>query len=175
MLAKQATEDKRPPLSPKSQEAARLMGLVLPEATDMCISSSSSSSSLLSPVQRERILRRASHSPRVVIDCTATPEDAADTTVFQLHKDGLLNRNKVPFAEIDFCFVCECDLRAEYAHATLECTGMKLDRTHYQGETVRVYRQLFTCDKCYVTIVEARKKDAEYRVRMASRALAYFR
>jgi hypothetical protein len=145
-------------------------GLVLPEASDMCITSSSSSSSMLSPTQRDRLLERASRAKLPVLDCA---DECAAT--HQVHEDGLLNRNRLSFAEVDFCFVCECALRMDDAHPTIECTGMKSDQTHYGGQTVPVYRQLFACDRCYVAILDARKRDPAYRVKMVTRALVYFR
>lgn len=147
-------------------------GLVLPEATDMCISSSSSSSSaLLSPSQRERLLKRASLARQPLLDCA--DDDAA---VYQPYEGGLLHRNRLSFSEVDFCFVCECALRMDDAYPSVECTGLKTDRTHYpSGETVSVFRQLIMCDKCYINVLDAHKRDPTYRVRVGARSLAYFR
>ncbi len=160
--------DSRPPLSPKSLEA--LHGLLLPDAGDMCIDSSSSSSTSISQSARYRMLRRASQAKQPVLDCA---DD--DVTRYQVHAGGLLNRNRLAFGEVDFCFVCETPLKLDEAFASVECTGIKSDRAHYEGAVVAVYRQLFLCDKCYVVVLDARKRDASYRVKMAERALVYFR
>lgn len=125
----------------------------------------------LSPTHIESVTRRFSRS------CSggnANQTGSRERLSYIPHKDGLLNKNTLPFVGVDFCFHCgHKPLLASDLIKCTEKTGYKLDGSGH----IPVYRTVFLCVTCVNSREQSKSNianDVSSCLRISQEALLYF-
>jgi len=188
--SKRNSSSKRHSAKSKHPKTLNLTDVLTPESTHS--PSTPTSMSIESPSSQsvERLfLSSDGSSGNDSVGTLKSPADSREKLVYTKYGDGLLNENKLTFANVASCFLCDNEEQKTRSHDDVryrayssgaigphdliqsrQKTGYKLGK----DGPVPVYRTVFLCLYCTDDIKKKRFTDPNFSLKITTKALAYF-